>query len=105
MYPTGIVYYSMWNLALKWFMEEHTRDKVVPAISLSDVQALIPDEFIPQALGGSSKYVFRCEDFSDPVYPPEAEPDSTAEGCAQDEKAPKVPVVPIAGRKWWLGCF
>ena len=38
-YPTGLVYYSLWNVVLKWFMEEHTRDKVVPAISLADVQA------------------------------------------------------------------
>jgi hypothetical protein len=27
-YPTGIVFYSMWNLLVKWFMAESTREKV-----------------------------------------------------------------------------
>eukprot|EP01032_Pedospumella_encystans_P022584 gene22584-25589_t len=68
-YPTGYVYYSMWNLVLKWFMDEHTRSKVLPAITLNDVFEFVDEEYIPEALGGKCTYVFNPDDFSDPVYP------------------------------------
>ncbi len=69
MYPTGYVYYSMWNLVLKWFMDEHTRSKVLPAITLNDVFEFIDEEFIPEALGGKCTYAFNPDDFVDPIYP------------------------------------
>ena len=47
-------------------MAENTREKVFPAVSLGDLQALIDDRFIPASLGGSSQYVFDVEEFSDP---------------------------------------
>lgn len=71
MYPTGLVYYSMWNLVLKWFMEESTRGKVVPAITLSDVFDHIEEKYVPASLGGKCTYQFNADDFSDPVYPEE----------------------------------
>ena len=111
MYPTGLVYYSLWNMVLKWFMEEHTRDKVIPAVSLSDVQELIADEFIPQALGGASRYVFRCEDFNDPVYPLPAPAPAALDGmtagdgaeAAEDPNTPSntKPKNCLRGLFWW----
>lgn len=68
-YPTGLVYYSMWNLVLKWFMDEHTRSKVVPAITLHDVFDLVEEKYVPVSLGGKCTYQFNIDDFSDPVYP------------------------------------
>eukprot|EP00598_Pedospumella_elongata_P010771 CAMPEP_0184991298 /NCGR_PEP_ID=MMETSP1098-20130426/36208_1 /TAXON_ID=89044 /ORGANISM="Spumella elongata, Strain CCAP 955/1" /LENGTH=690 /DNA_ID=CAMNT_0027516699 /DNA_START=87 /DNA_END=2160 /DNA_ORIENTATION=+ len=68
-YPTGYVYYSMWNLVLKWFMDEHTRSKVLPAITLNDVFEFVDEEYIPEALGGKCTYQFNPDDFSDPIYP------------------------------------
>ena len=47
-------------------MAENTREKVFPAVSLGDLQALIDDRFIPASLGGSSQYAFDVEEFSDP---------------------------------------
>jgi len=66
-YPAGIVFYSMWNLIVKWFMAENTREKVIPAVSLSDVTEYIDVKYIPASLGGQSEYVFNIDDFEDPV--------------------------------------
>jgi len=67
-YPTGTVFYHMWNIFLKWFLAESTREKVVPALTLADVQEYIDSEFIPARLGGNNDYKFDTNSFQDPVY-------------------------------------
>lgn len=56
-------------MVLKWFMAETTREKVLPAINLSDVTEFIDPCFIPATLGGTCTYKFNLSDFSDPVLP------------------------------------
>jgi len=49
-YPTGIVYATCWNLVLKWFLKESTREKVLPAMSLAEVEEVIDKKYIPKRL-------------------------------------------------------
>lgn len=49
-YPSGMVFYAAWNLIIKWFMDQVTRDKVYPARYYSDVQELVDEKYIPKSM-------------------------------------------------------
>jgi hypothetical protein len=59
------VFWGLWNV-VKWFLDPVTQAKASPIVYLSGVQQFIDDEYIPERLGGTSKYEFDHEHFSDP---------------------------------------
>jgi len=46
-YPAGVVFYTMWNTIMKWLLQPSTRDKIVPALSVSEVTYYINESVIP----------------------------------------------------------
>lgn len=51
-YPTGIMYYTLWNL-VGLFLDANTKAKVKPVMSLAGVREYIDDQYIPKEMVSS----------------------------------------------------
>lgn len=40
----------MWNICLKWFLDSSTRDKIIPALNIQEVELYIDNKQIPSHL-------------------------------------------------------
>jgi hypothetical protein len=56
-YPSGWIFWSIWSV-VKWFLDPITREKVCPAVYLSDVQQYIDDEYIPTTMVSRKELYF-----------------------------------------------